>query len=291
MDSEIFDNELFINIKKLLEVDKDILNDCIGDHHYVEMLALTSKDFSDLRKLAQLWLITQEREGDDIIYDIAIVAWRSAAALNVSETVRFMLELMEETEKLNIQSDVLMNDIEKAGKIADKATVAYLCDFIQLESYNEWTMITAVECLGASFEFNPDMENIIKAAMSKRFMNYENNSPGFNGFLIDHLTELKAVELAEDMEKAFAAGLVDESCIGIWEKTRRKLGVPGTGLVPDGVRVTPDPFAGIYGRFGELVEQLVYQPPRYNISSSSKKNTNKKKQKKNIRKKKNKGKR
>jgi hypothetical protein len=234
---------------------KRFLKESIGESDYSEILSLTEKDLPELRKLAKLWLETPEKPQDKIIWDAAVVAWRSIASVNIYEAVRLMLDLLEDAEKLEIENYLLATEFERAGKMADKATTAFLCDFIQLKSYGKWTTISALECLSCALENNPDMKNIIKDAMRKRFMDYENNSSNLNAFLIDRLTDLGAVEVAEEMERAFAAGKVDESHIGIWEDIRKKLGIPGIGLVPDGARVTPDPYKNFVANLKMLIAQ------------------------------------
>jgi hypothetical protein len=252
MNAEIFENELFIKIKDLIQDNKRILDESIGKTDYAGLLSLTEEELPLLRTLANLWLEKPEKQEDRIIWDVAVIAWRSAAAVNINEAVHLMLDLLEETEKLKLENDALSEDFIYCGEMADKATTAFLCDFIQLKSYDDWTTISAVEALNYALENNPDMKNIVKDAMTKRFMDYENNSSDLNAFLIDRLTDLGAVELAEEMEKAFAAGKVDESHMGIWGDIRKRLGVPGAGLVPDGVRITPDPFKG----FAENLKKL-----------------------------------
>jgi hypothetical protein len=170
MNSEIFDNELFIKIKKLISDDKEILNEYIGDSDYAEILSLTEKDLPVLRKLAKLWLENPEKTQDEIIWDVAVVAWRSITSVNINEAVRLMLELLEDTEKVKIENERLSSDFIHCGEMADRATTAFLCDFIQIKSYDNWTTISALECLGYALKVNPDMKNIVKDAMAKRFM-------------------------------------------------------------------------------------------------------------------------
>ncbi|MFA6714237.1 MAG: hypothetical protein WC082_01495 [Victivallales bacterium] len=290
MNPEIFHNELFAKIKNFISKDKGILDESIGESDYAEILSLTEKDLPDLRKLARLWLEFSGNEEDRIRWNVAITAWRAAAAVNITEAVRLMLELLDNAEKLKIESDLLMTDLEQAGKMADKAAIVFLCDFIQIKTYGDYTTISAVDCLACAAKNNHDMENIVKDAMAKRFMDYENNSSSLNAFLIDGLTDLEAVELAETMERAFAAGKVDESHVGIWEDIRYKLGVPGMGLVPDGVRVTPDPFKELKEKLRKLTAQTMVQNRQ--LQEKIKKNKRKeKKVLKKIRKMKRKGKR
>jgi hypothetical protein len=280
MNSEILNNELFIKIKKLISEDKDILDKSIGESNFAEILSLTEKDFPVLRKLSKLWLVIQEEQKDEIVWDVAAIAWRAAAFLNITEAIRLMLDILEESEKLKIDTDLIATDLAHSGEMTDKAAIAFLCDFIQTKSYDDWTIISAVECLGYSLKNTPDMKNIIKEAMARRFIDFENNSSNLNAFLIDKLTELEAVELAETMEKAFAAGKVDESHIGIWEDTRRELRVQGMGLVPDGKRVTPDPMKD----FVKNLEILAAQNSAEEQKLKKKLNKKKKQQRKNLKK-------
>ena len=49
--------------------------------------------------------------------------------------------------------------------------------------------------------------------------------PGLNGFLINSLIDLRAVEAASLMERAFAADSVDISIMGDWEDVQIELGL------------------------------------------------------------------
>jgi hypothetical protein len=89
MNAELFENELFIKIKDLIQDNKRILDESIGENDYAELLSLTEKDLPDLRKLANLWLENPEKQEDRIIWDVAVIAWRSATAVNINEAVHF----------------------------------------------------------------------------------------------------------------------------------------------------------------------------------------------------------
>jgi hypothetical protein len=55
--------------------------------------------------------------------------------------------------------------------------------------------------------------------------NFAQNESGLNGFLFANLLGLKAVEAAPIMERAFAAGCVDEIIAGDWEAVQVELGL------------------------------------------------------------------
>jgi hypothetical protein len=53
----------------------------------------------------------------------------------------------------------------------------------------------------------------------------------FNTTLLTELVDLRAVEAAEPIERAFAGNLLDVGMMGNWEEVRRRLGVEGLGLM------------------------------------------------------------
>ena len=73
---------------------------------------------------------------------------------------------------------------------------------------------------------------VLVELLTRQLANYEPEAYALNGFLIDILIRLKAVEAAEVIERAFAAEVVEERIVN-WADVRRALGVEGLGLVPE----------------------------------------------------------
>ena len=186
-----------------------------------------------------------EAESNETSLNIALVALRTIAEFNISEAIQLLLELLNETEDGDIVNDTIWDELVDAGSFADPATVTFLCDFILSNSYKDIAVQAAIICLNDAMQDNPDMVNIAKSAMIKKLDNYKNNSPEINAYLIDGLRILDAKEASETMERAFVVGKVDESYVGLWGEIRKELGVMGIGLVPDGVRITPNPYKNI----------------------------------------------
>ena len=70
-------------------------------------------------------------------------------------------------------------------------------------------------------------------ALTGQLAGHEPELYSLNAFLVAYLVDLKAVESAEVIERAFAAGLVDETICGHSTAIRQELGVEGLGLVPE----------------------------------------------------------
>jgi hypothetical protein len=71
----------------------------------------------------------------------------------------------------------------------------------------------------------PEARSECVAALARPLERFAENDPTFNGGVIGCLAHLKAVEAAPLMERAFAAGKVDEFICGGWEEIRYELGL------------------------------------------------------------------
>jgi hypothetical protein len=81
---------------------------------------------------------------------------------------------------------------------------------------------------------------------------------GLNGFIISDLIDLKAVETAPVIERAFVAGEVDEMVVGKWDTVQIALGLkePPEGPVPD-----LSPFASLFSPQRETLSSSSALPP------------------------------
>ena len=62
-------------------------------------------------------------------------------------------------------------------------------------------------------------------ALRRQFERYADEAPEFNGFILTHLLDLRALELKDLMEAALTSGHVEESIAGDWEDVQIKLGL------------------------------------------------------------------
>ena len=70
------------------------------------------------------------------------------------------------------------------------------------------------------------------AALSAQLELYAGQDPTLNGFLVSYLLDLKAVEAAPLIERAFAANRIDLSVMGDWEDAQVELGLKATREKP-----------------------------------------------------------
>ncbi|MBD2121552.1 hypothetical protein H6F68_11635 [Trichocoleus sp. FACHB-262] len=72
-------------------------------------------------------------------------------------------------------------------------------------------------------EQHPETREQSIAAIAHQLEQFTKNNPVLNGMLVAALLDLKAVEAAPVMERAFAANRVDETIAGDWEEVQLDL--------------------------------------------------------------------
>lgn len=160
---------------------------------------------------------------------VPLHAWRALGQLAAVEALGPMMKLAVELDRLN--DDWFTEDFPYV-----------------------WAMmgLPAMEPLGTAL-LNPDLEWIPRmlassalckiaeqhAEQRSRVLEYyaqslaapRSNPTMLNGAIIGDVLELKGVELAEAIERAYAAHAVDAMVAGNWQDVKQELGVPGIGLI------------------------------------------------------------
>ncbi len=166
-----------------------------------------------------------------------IHAWRALGQLHAEAAIEPLLPLFDEAE----DDDWVMEDLPEVygmiGPAAIPAITAYMAD----ESHGEWPRIAAMRSLAEIGKMHPEARDECIAALSQQLELFDENDPEMNGFLINDLLDLKAVETASLMKRAFDAGYVDESIVGDWDEVQVALGLKSRAEVP--VKRFNPPFA------------------------------------------------
>jgi hypothetical protein len=96
----------------------------------------------------------------------------------------------------------------------------------------ERTRISAAIALKEIGERHPELRDRCVEVLTRQLQGWAKQSEGLNGFLVDALVELRAVEAAPLMQAAFEAGLADPSIRGDWEDVQVDLGMLEERLTP-----------------------------------------------------------
>jgi hypothetical protein len=131
------------------------------------------------------------------------------------------------------------------GPAAIPALAAYLAD----ASHPLFARVASAHSFAEIGVNHPDARAECVAALTAQLERFAENDPTLNAFLVSYLMDLKAVESASVMERAFAAGQVELPVAGDWEDVQIELGLRQTRTTP-----RPNYAASIVGP--ELAAQL-----------------------------------
>lgn len=150
-------------------------------------------------------------------------AWRWLGRLRAEEAVVPLLGLLRriDEEQDDWLGDELPEVLAEIGSAILPPVTGYLAD----SRHGEWARKAAVRSLEVLVEKQPEMRDECVKVLVRQLEHYADQGKVLNAALVDFLVELKAVETAPVMEKAFAAGQVDEMHNGDWEDVQIALGL------------------------------------------------------------------
>lgn len=167
-----------------------------------------------------------EADGDSPEVWAPVHAWRALGQLRAEAAVAPLLGLLHRID--DDDDDALTGDVHDVlgliGPPALEPTAAYLAD----SRHGPFALIAACEALRRIAQRHPETREAAVAALTRkleRFGEYGRDE-GLNGFLIEALVTLGAVEAAPLMQRAFVADVVDTRVTGDWPKVAARLGVP-----------------------------------------------------------------
>jgi hypothetical protein len=190
----------------------------------IAALGLTAEDIPALVELARLWVDDGhfERTANTPAMWVPMHACQALAELRAEVLVPTMLGMLDTLED---QGDQWYLELfpRQCARIGSSAIDA-LEGFLGNTEHAEYPRTVVVDALGAIARAEPQARDRVVAILAVALERYE-ELPGLNAFIIGDLADLGATEHAHTIERAFAAGLVDERSCGSWAGIAFELGV------------------------------------------------------------------
>jgi len=208
----------------------------IGDAHdsmahwpdYIA-LGLGPEHIPDLIRLAldeELYVVDSE----SLEFWAPIHAWRTLGQLRAEAAVEPLTGLLHRVD--DDDDDWVGEELPEVygmiGPAAIPALIAYLAD----TSHPLYARVAAAHSFAEIGVNHPDSRAECVAALTAQLERFAENSPTLNAFIIGYLMDLKAVESAPVMERAFAAGRVELPVAGDWEDVQIGMGLRQTRTTP-----------------------------------------------------------
>lgn len=159
-----------------------------------------------------------------------IHAWRALGQLKAELAIPSLVRLIVWNEDEN--ADWIMEDIPAVLGMIGPASIPPLRDYLLKPDKFEWASVTMAHSLAEIGNQNPEYRNACLDALQASLEQYADNGETINAFLIDYLAELKAVEAAPLVERAYQADAVDISVLGDFEDFQILVGLLKERVTP-----------------------------------------------------------
>jgi len=183
----------------------------IGREHVVELIRMATDE------------TLNSGPSDSKLVWAPIHAWWALAQLRAEEAVVPLLSLLPRIHANN--DDWVGEDMPRVlaaiGPAAIEPVTVYLAD----TTHDDWARVAAAITLGRVGQAHPETRAACVARLTAQLERFAEQSEHLNAFLISPLLDLRSVEAAPLMERAFAAERVDETVAGDWEDIQIELGL------------------------------------------------------------------
>jgi len=150
-------------------------------------------------------------------------AWRALGQLRAEAAVEPLTRLLYRIDEFH--DDWVGEEVPDVfGMIGSSATPA-LTDYLMEPLHELWARTAAAHGLAEIGKRHPEARDDCVAALTQVLEGFADHDPTLNGFIISYLVDLKGIEAAPVMERAFAADRVDISILGDWEDAQIELGM------------------------------------------------------------------
>ena len=156
-------------------------------------------------------------------------AWRAVGQLRAEGAVDALLGILWRAEN---GDDWVGEEVPIVLGMIGPAAVPKIAAYLDEPLHGVWPRVIAARALAEIGQRHPGARDDCVRALSGCLEGYAAQSTELNAFLISDLVDLKAIEAASLMEKAFAADRVDFIVQGDWEDVQILLGLLDERLTP-----------------------------------------------------------
>ncbi|MGA0197873.1 MAG: DUF1186 domain-containing protein [Prochlorotrichaceae cyanobacterium] len=191
--------------------------------NYVQDLGLTEEDIPELIDLAT--------SDDDEMYDKRIFAWRALGQLKALSAV---IPLISFLETVPLYDDWAYEEIPLVLSLMGPDAKPIVQDYITNNKNLLSVRISFSDYFRCLVCYHPQQResviNFLVEQLAKPATSQDDRT--LNGFFISDLCDLKAIEVAKEIEQAFVHQQVDLSVIGSWDEARVYLGLKPRTEIP-----------------------------------------------------------
>jgi hypothetical protein len=190
---------------------------------YIGKLGLGRDLIPALIEIAADWasVESEDEDKDDAGIWAPIHAWRALGQLGAVKAVEPLLRIMDPLD--DVEDEWYQEDFPEVFCLIGPAAIPQLLKYFEDQENLPNPRLVAESGLAKIAKQYPETREEILLVFREVFSHYEENDEDFNSLMICDLLDLKAIDMAEMIRDAFAAGRVDEFCV-MWEEVEEALG-------------------------------------------------------------------
>jgi hypothetical protein len=186
------------------------------------LLGLTSEHVPELIRMATDPALNKSDSASKEVW-APTHAWRALGQLHALAALEPLLAMLD--SELGEDDDWVLDDFPRVFALFGPEAIPRLGAYLAEERHRSLSrQIAAGGLADMSKEYLETREQCL-AILAQQLEASTRNSRELNAFLISDLIDLEAVAAAPAIERAFAAGLVDETICGDWEHVQYELGL------------------------------------------------------------------
>jgi len=159
-----------------------------------------------------------------------IHAWRTLAQLRAEAAGEPLLALLQRIDDGG--DDWVGEELPRVYGLIGPAAIPMLARYLADPQHGLWARVAACGGLSEIGQKHPDSRAECVAVITHQLEHYGEQDPTLNAFLFSRLLDLKAVESAPMIERAFAADAIDPTVAGDWEDAQVELGLKAKRSTP-----------------------------------------------------------
>jgi hypothetical protein len=150
-----------------------------------------------------------------------IHAWRALGQLHAEAAIEPLTRLFDDLQ----DSDWAWEELPIVYSMIGPAAIPELKAYLAQNARDDEGSLTATDCLKEIATRHPEARDMCVTALAHQLKRFSKNHPILNALIVTTLSDLKAVEAAPTIERAFAAGRVDEFMAGEWDDLQIEMGL------------------------------------------------------------------
>ena len=157
-------------------------------------------------------------------------AWRALGQFRAEAAAEPLTGLLHRID--DNQDDHVGEELPEVYGMIGPAAIPALATYLADAAHPLYARVAAAHSFGEIGANHPGSRADCVAALTAQLERCAETDPTLNAFLVSYLMDLKAIESAPVMERAFAAGQVELPVAGDWEDVQIEMGLRQTRTTP-----------------------------------------------------------